>query len=93
MEKLKIEKVSVMYKCKACGQNQEVDIVGKDQIAECKSKNKADLKQATRLKDIQAKVKGGGKPMAKLNNNHKKSKSLEKAYEKAGFVAEMVPGF
>ena len=93
MKKLKIEKVSVMYKCEQCGQNQEVDIVGEDQIAECKNKKKADMEQAKRLKDIQAKTKGGGKPLAKINANHKKSGKLEKTYGSNGFQTEMVPGF
>jgi hypothetical protein len=93
MEKLRIEKVSVTYKCSICGQVQEVDIVGEDQIAECKNKKKADMKQADRLKDIQSKIKGGGKPMAKINENHEKARSLKKTYGGAGFQTEMVGGF
>ncbi len=93
MEKLKIEKVSVKYECVLCKQTQEVDIVGENQIAECKNKKKADLEQAVRLKDIQTKVKGGGVPLAKLNENHPKSGSVGNAYDKAGFAVEMVKGF
>ncbi len=93
MEKLKIEKVSVLYECLLCGQTQEVDIVGENQIAECKNKKKADLTQAARLNDIQKKTKGGGKPLAKINENHKKSKRLEKTYSNNGFETEMVKGF
>lgn len=93
MEKLEIEKVSVMYQCDLCKQNQEVDIVGKDQIAECKNKKKSDMEQAQRLKDIQTKVKGDGSPLAKINEGHKKSKRLEKTYGNAGFETELVPGF
>jgi hypothetical protein len=93
MEKLKISKVSVRYKCSKCAQTQEVDIVGENQIAECKNKKKADLKQAERLRDIQTKTKGGGKPLAKINKSHEKAGSLEKTYGKNGFATEMVAGF
>ncbi len=93
MKKLKIEKVSVIYECSLCGQTQEVDIVGEEQIAECKNKKKADLNQAERLKDIQAKTKGTKLPLAKINENHKKAESLSKVYGNNGFETEMVPGF
>lgn len=93
MEKLKIEKVSVMYKCALCGQTQEVDIVGENQIAECKNKKKADLTQAARIKDIQTKTKSGGSPLAKINQNHEKARSLSKTYANNGFETEMVGGF
>lgn len=93
MEKLKIKKVSVLYKCILCGQTQEVDIVGENQIAECKNKKKADINQAKRLKDIQSKTKSGGKPLVKINENHSQSHSLAKTYGNNGFETEMVGGF
>ena len=93
MAKLKIEKASVVYECSKCGQTQEVDIVGESQLAECKNKKKADLEQAARIRDIQSKVKGGGKPLAKVNAGHDKARSLEKTYGKNGFETELVPGF
>ena len=93
MEKLKIKKVSVLYKCILCGQTQEVDIVGENQIAECKNKKKADVNQAKRLKDIQTKTKSEGQPLVKINENHTQSHSLSKTYSKHGFETEMVGGF
>lgn len=93
LEKLKIQKVSVMYQCVLCGQNQEVDIEGEHQIAECKNKKSADTIQGQRLKDIQTKIKGGGQPLAKINEGHKKAQSLKRVYAQENFETELVSGF
>jgi len=92
---LDIQSCGAEYKCKLCGIGQEVDIVGKDQIAEAKSrtakgvKNKS--KQCTNYKDIQKKLfDPDTPPMAKLDSEHPQHDAAGEVYKRRGFVTEVV---
>lgn len=90
-----IQRAGADFKCGKCGQNQDVDIVGKDQVAEAKSrkfkgvKNKS--KQARRIRDIQQKLFNKDKnPLAKVDSTKPDvSKSVDKYLER-GFDVEVL---
>lgn len=96
MKKMDIQKVGAMYKCQKCGQDQEVDVVGKDQIAEAKSRNAKQVKkkgaQARRLRDIQQKLFSKDKnPRAKLDESLDDVNDSRDKYLERGFDVETVP--
>jgi hypothetical protein len=96
MEEMKIKKCSVQYKCSKCGQEQEVDIVGEDQVAEAKSRNFKQVKkrsdQARRIRDIQHKMINPGKnSRAKLDGAMSDSAQSTSKYLDRGFDVEVVP--
>jgi hypothetical protein len=74
MDKMKIQATSLIYRCHRCGEEQEVDIKGENQIAEAKSrtakgwKNKS--KQSRNYREIQSQVFGSETPpLAKLDKD------------------------
>jgi len=73
MDKLDIKATSVIYKCRLCPEQQEVDILGKDRIAESKSRTnkgwKNSSKQHRNYTEIQQQVFGGGEPLAKAEGS------------------------
>ena len=95
MEEMDIQKCGVEYKCKKCGQTQEVDIVGKDQIAEAKSRSAKKVKskgaQARRIRDIQQKKFNVDKnPRAKLDGTMTDAAESGEKYLERGFEVETV---
>lgn len=95
MEEMDIQKCGVEYKCKKCGQAQEVDIVGKDQIAEAKSRSAKKVKskggQARRIRDIQQKKFNIEKnPRAKLDGTLTDATESGEKYLERGFEVETV---
>lgn len=96
MKEMKIKKCSVMYKCSLCGQDQEVDIVGEDQVAESKSRNFKQVskrsQQARRIRDIQHKLISPAKnPRAKLDGSMSDATQSTEKYLGRGFDVEVVP--
>jgi uncharacterized Zn-binding protein involved in type VI secretion len=96
MVKLDIQAGTSIYKCTKCGADQEVDIIGKNQIAESKSRDARGVKkkklQASRLKDIQTKLfDPSKKPLAKLDGTLSDVKDSESIYMRRGFEVEIVP--
>jgi hypothetical protein len=96
MEKLEIQATSAIYKCTVCGAEQEVDIVGKNQIAEAKSRNanqvKKKGKQSKNYKEIQKQLIDKDKnPVAKLNGNKSDVDESKEKYIERGFDVEVVP--
>jgi len=96
-DKMDIQKVGAMYRCQKCGQEQEVDIVGKDQIGEAKSRNATQVKkkgkQARRLRDIQQKCFSSDKnPRAKLDGSLSDVEDSKQKYQERGFDGEVVGG-
>jgi len=73
MEKLRIQKTSVSYVCRRCGQSQEVDIQGEYQIAEAMSRSfkgvKSASKQRERLRKIQKQLDSSKNPLAKIDGD------------------------
>jgi hypothetical protein len=74
MDVLEIRATSVIYRCTKCGAEQEVDILGKDRIAEAKSRTKKGWKNAApqhkNYRDIQGQVFGEGtRPLGKADNS------------------------
>jgi uncharacterized Zn-binding protein involved in type VI secretion len=95
MRKIDIQETSAIYECTKCPAKQEVDIVGKNQIAEAKSRNARGTQrskpQATRLVDIQAKLfDPSKKPLAKLDGSLSDVKDSEAIYLRRGFEVEIV---
>ncbi len=70
-DKLEIEATSVEYKCSLCSLDQEVDILGKEKLAEAKSRNKKGWKnvrdQHKNYVEIQQQVFDRGRPLAKAD--------------------------
>jgi hypothetical protein len=95
MAEMDIKRVGAMFKCRKCQQDQEVDIVGKDQIAEAKSRKfnqvKKKGKQARRLRDIQQKRFDKGKnPRSKLDGSLSDVTDSTNKYLERGFDVEVV---
>jgi len=94
-DKLDIQKTSVLYRCSLCGEEQEIDIVGIDQIAEAKSRQfkgvKKKKKQATNCLDIQTKLfDPSKKPLAKLDGTLSDVKQSQLKYKERGFDTEIL---
>jgi hypothetical protein len=94
-DKLDIQATSVEYRCQKCGQMQEVDMLGKVQLAEAKSRRFRQIKsrrqQAKRLVDIQNKiVNPGKKPLAKLDGNLADAADSASKYQDRGFDVEIL---
>lgn len=92
--RMDIQCASRYYIC-ACGQEQEVDIVGKTRLGEAKSKSlqltKDDMEdQPPRLLSIQKQHFSDSKPLAKLDTTRPKISKIKNEWEKAGFEVEMV---
>ncbi len=95
MEKMKIEKTSAEYVCVICGVNQEVDIVGKDQVAESKSRNINQVKkkgrQSRNIKQIQKQLFGSNSsPLAKLDGTLGDVADSAEKYNDRSFAIEIV---
>ena len=95
MEKMDIQAVGRTYRCSKCAKEQEVDIVGRDQVAEAKSRNfkgvKNAGKQARRVRDIQQKLFGPTKnPRAKLDGSLEDVEQSAAKYLERGFDVEKV---
>ncbi|WP_342373772.1 DUF4150 domain-containing protein [Myxococcus stipitatus] len=96
MEFMKIQTVGQGYKCKKCGQYQEVDIVGQSRVAEAKSRKfkgvKNASKQSRRVRDIQQKLFDKSQnPLAKLDGSIPDNPDSAKKYLERGFDVEIVP--
>jgi uncharacterized Zn-binding protein involved in type VI secretion len=97
MEIMEIQKVGAMFVCSKCGQDQEVDIVGKGQIGEAKSRKFGKVRkrgaQARRLRDIQQKLFNRNKnPRAKLDGSFDDVNLSVEKYQERGFDSEIVGG-
>jgi hypothetical protein len=93
MEKLQVQATSVEFKCSKCGIQQEVDIVGKDQIAEAKNRTAKGVKGASQqhknYRDIQAKrFNKEQKPVGKFPKDHPEATDVESIFSRRGFQAE-----
>lgn len=93
--KMDIQSVGAVYKCKKCGQEQEVDVVGKKQVAEAKSRTykgvKGKSKQARRVRDIQHKMFDPTQnPLAKLDGSMADHADSTKKYLERGFNVEVL---
>lgn len=96
MEFLDIQAVGRVYRCKKCGQEQEVDIVGTERVAESKSRTfkgvKGKSKQARRVRDIQRKMfKPSLNPLSKLDGSLSDAAQSQGKYLERGFDVELVP--
>jgi hypothetical protein len=97
MKIMDIQKVSAVFACKKCQQDQEVDIVGREQIGETKSRSFKQINtkgaQARRLRDIQQKLFGKkNNPRAKLDGSFDDVDKSVKKYQQRGFDGEVVGG-
>ncbi|WP_431688063.1 hypothetical protein [Hahella sp. NBU794] len=95
LPKMNLVSAGAEYKCKKCGQDQEVDVVGDRQIGEAKSTNanqyKNKGKQRKRLRDIQSKLFDPSlPPRAKIDGQNEDHQELKKRYENSGFEVEVV---
>jgi hypothetical protein len=96
MDVLGIQATSVLYRCtnKGCKQTQEVDIVGRDRIAESKSRNLKQVSskgaQRQRLKEISQQCFNDNKPLAKLDGDLDDSDQSRDYYAARGFDTEIV---
>jgi hypothetical protein len=94
-DKLDIQCCGREYLCSECGIEQEVDIMGKDQIAEAKSRTEKGVKnkkkQCNNLFDIQKKLfQGDTPPLAKLDGTLSDVSGSEGIYKRRGFATEIV---
>ena len=96
MDKMNIQATSVVYKCRKCGEEQEVDIVGDSQLGEAKSRSakqvkKKGSKQARNYRSIQEQKFGSGtKPRAKLDGGRGDHGETRAEFERRGFQVEIV---
>jgi hypothetical protein len=93
--KMNIQSVGAIYKCKKCGQEQEVDIVGDKRVAESKSRTakgvKGKSKQARRIRDIQhKKFDPKQNPLSKLDGSMADNAESAKKYLERGFDVEVL---
>lgn len=95
MQKLDIQAIGRIYECDNCHIEQEVDIVGKNRVAESKSRNfngvKKKGKQSHRVRDIQQKLFDKGQnPLAKIDGNLADHAQSTDKYLGRGFNVEVV---
>jgi hypothetical protein len=99
MTKMPIEATSVKYKCRICGADQEVDILGQNnQVAEAKSQNAKGVKnsssQCKNYSDIQRQLneeKGtSNQPLAKVDQSRPDTADSQAIYTRRGFAVEGV---
>lgn len=97
MDRLEIQATSVIYKCsvECCNNEQEVDILGKDRIAEAKSRTNKGWKNAKKqhrnYKEIQQKVFVDGKPLAKADSSKLSDVSeFKELLSRRGFGTEIL---
>ncbi len=97
MKLMDIQRVGALFRCAKCKQEQEVDIVGKDQIGEAKSRSFKQVSkkgaQSRRLRDIQQKKFSPAKnPRAKLDGELSDVGQTVEKYRQRGFDGEVVGG-
>lgn len=101
MKEMEIQATSVQFECVGadCSATQEVDILGKNQIAEAKSATAANIdkkgsKQARHYRQIQEQLFGAGtKPRGKLDASRTDVAETAEHFSRRGHQVEQVSGF